>query len=229
MTGKKAVIAPPPSRAKGSDRSTRERLLNAAFAVFRKRGFSGASTIEIATRARVSKRDLYALFSSKHAMLTACIRERTSRMRRPVELAAPTPLATGTYRWISITARLDDDVAILDLEQRLRSEPDLSRLIVRLQLEGHLSIAAHTKLQERIVDLKAALFHLDLDQSGLLARPAASDLEAIDFDGVLRRCADRLKSLVDDKSQTAEARHRAEEALVELYLKAAMPGSREAA
>jgi DNA repair exonuclease SbcCD nuclease subunit len=143
--------------------------------------------------------------------------------------AAVTPLGTGTYRWVSVTARLDDDVTILDLEQRLRSEPDLSRLIVRLQLEGHLSIAAHAKIHDRIVDLKAALFHLDLDQSGLFVRPSASDLEAIDFDGVLRRCADRLKSLVDDKSQTAEARHRAEEALVELYLKAAMPGNREAA
>jgi AcrR family transcriptional regulator len=59
--------------------------------VFRKRGFSGASTLEIATRAQVSKRDLYALFGSKHAMLTACIRERASRMRQPLELAAPIP------------------------------------------------------------------------------------------------------------------------------------------
>jgi AcrR family transcriptional regulator len=85
MTGQKAVTAPPrPSDA-------RERVLKAAFAVFRKRGFSDASTLEIATRARVSKRDLYALFGSKHAMLTACIKERTSRMRQPLELAAPVP------------------------------------------------------------------------------------------------------------------------------------------
>jgi AcrR family transcriptional regulator len=63
----------------------------AAFAVFRKRGFSGATTLEIATRAEVSKRDLYALFGSKHAMLAACIGERTSRMRQPLELAAPIP------------------------------------------------------------------------------------------------------------------------------------------
>ena len=89
MTGKKAVTAPPRPRAKASDGSTRKRVLTAAFAVFRKRGFSGASTLEIATRAQVSKRDLYALFRSKHAMLTACIRERTSRMRQPLELAAP--------------------------------------------------------------------------------------------------------------------------------------------
>ena len=73
MTGKKTVTAPPRPRARGSDGSTRERALTAAFAVFRKRGFSGASTLEIATRAQVSKRDLYALFGSKHAMLAACI------------------------------------------------------------------------------------------------------------------------------------------------------------
>jgi len=91
MTGKKTVTVPPRPRAKGSDGSNRERVLTAAFAVFRRRGFSGASTLEIATRAKVSKRDLYALFGSKHAMLTACIRERASLMRQPLELAAAIP------------------------------------------------------------------------------------------------------------------------------------------
>src|SRR5215471_16794083 len=89
MAGKKTVTARPRSRVKGSDGSTRERALSAAFAVFRKRGFSGASTLEIATRAQMSKRDLYALFGSKHDMLTACIRERAGRMRQPLDLAAP--------------------------------------------------------------------------------------------------------------------------------------------
>src|SRR3974390_419780 len=89
MTGKKAVSAAPPPRAEGSDGSTHERVLAAAFAVFRKRGFSGASTLEIATRAKVSKRDLYALFGNKHGMLTACVRERASRRRQPLEPATP--------------------------------------------------------------------------------------------------------------------------------------------
>jgi AcrR family transcriptional regulator len=40
-------------------------VLRAAFGVFRKRGFSGASTLEIATRAKVSKRDLHVPFGSK--------------------------------------------------------------------------------------------------------------------------------------------------------------------
>jgi AcrR family transcriptional regulator len=100
MTGKKAVTARPRPRAKGSDGSTRERVLAAAFAVFRKRGFSDATTLEIATRAQVSKRELYALFGSKHAMLTACIRERASRMRRPLELAAP---ISGSREAVAVT------------------------------------------------------------------------------------------------------------------------------
>lgn len=91
MPGKKTVTTPPRPPPKGGDGSTRERALSAAFAVFRQRGFSAASTLEIATRAQVSKRDLYALFGSKHAMLTACIRERASRMRQPLELAATIP------------------------------------------------------------------------------------------------------------------------------------------
>ena len=76
-------------RAAVADAPPRERVLKAAFALFRARGFSGASTLEIATRAQVSKRDLYALFGSKDAMLAACIKERAARMRQPLAFAAP--------------------------------------------------------------------------------------------------------------------------------------------
>jgi len=91
MKGKKAVIATDRAEPGRPEQSVRERVLKAAFGVFRKRGFSAASTLEIATRAKVSKRDLYALFGSKHAMLAACIKERAARMRRPLELTAPLP------------------------------------------------------------------------------------------------------------------------------------------
>jgi AcrR family transcriptional regulator len=91
MRGNKAVSAAARAASGGDGPSARERVLRAAFTVFRKRGFSGASTLEIATRAKVSKRDLYALFGSKQAMLSACIKERAARMREPLELAAPVP------------------------------------------------------------------------------------------------------------------------------------------
>ena len=52
-------------------------------------GYGGASTAQIARLARVSKRDLYAHFGSKQAMLAACVAERAERMRRPLTLPTP--------------------------------------------------------------------------------------------------------------------------------------------
>lgn len=69
----------------------RERVLEAAFTLFRENGFSSTSMLDIVTRARVSKRDLYALFNNKHALLAACISERAQRMRRPLDPMTPVP------------------------------------------------------------------------------------------------------------------------------------------
>src|ERR1700736_6221925 len=67
-------------RQKGGDETAvRERILQAAFAAFMKSGYTTASTLEIATRARVSKRELYALVGNKQEMLIACISERAKR------------------------------------------------------------------------------------------------------------------------------------------------------
>jgi AcrR family transcriptional regulator len=67
----------------------RERIICAAFTAFSERGYTGTSTLEIARRAKVSKRDLYSIFDNKQAMLSACISERSGRMRRPLDLPAP--------------------------------------------------------------------------------------------------------------------------------------------
>jgi AcrR family transcriptional regulator len=50
------------------------------------RGYAEASTLEIATRARVSKRELYALVGNKQEMLVACISERAKRLRMPDDM-----------------------------------------------------------------------------------------------------------------------------------------------
>jgi hypothetical protein len=145
--------------------------------------------------------------------------------------AAPwvSPLTTGTYRWITRSERIEDESAPADLDQRLRKEPNLSGLILRLRIEGSLPLATHAALQQRMADLEAAVFHLDLDQASLVARPTQADLEAIDFDGVLRRSADRLKRVIDDSTASPELRRRAEEALVELYVRVVSHAREEAA
>jgi AcrR family transcriptional regulator len=89
MTARKTKPRPArPGRAR-SDQPAQERIFGAAFAAFRERGYAGTSTLEIATRARVSKRELYTLFDNKQALLTACITERARQMRLPLDLPTP--------------------------------------------------------------------------------------------------------------------------------------------
>ena len=75
-----------PRQEGGAETAVRERILEAAFAAFMKRGYGAASTLEIATRARVSKRELYALVGNKQEMLIACISRRAKRLDIPSDL-----------------------------------------------------------------------------------------------------------------------------------------------
>jgi AcrR family transcriptional regulator len=69
----------------GDETRVRERILEAAFRAFKKRGYATTSTLEIATRARVSKRELYELVGNKQEMLIACISERAKRLDVPAD------------------------------------------------------------------------------------------------------------------------------------------------
>ena len=85
-----------------SDSDARQRILAAASAVFTSNGYAQASTLEIATHAKVSKRDLYALVGNKEDMLVACITERATRLRWPQDIPPPgdrRSLAMGLERF----------------------------------------------------------------------------------------------------------------------------------
>jgi AcrR family transcriptional regulator len=77
-----------PNRSSAENRM-QERILGAAFKAFTEDGYAGTSTLDIATHAKISKRDLYANFSSKHAVLIACIMCRADRMRLSPDLPTP--------------------------------------------------------------------------------------------------------------------------------------------
>jgi AcrR family transcriptional regulator len=76
------------SRLKASRGSStaRQRILGAAFEAFMERGYTSTSTLEIATRARVSKRELYALVGNKQKMLITAIGERAKRLQVPADM-----------------------------------------------------------------------------------------------------------------------------------------------
>lgn len=84
----------------------RRRILAAAFSAFRKSGYAGTSTLEIATRARVSKRELYALVGNKDELLAACIGARARRLQVPSDMPVPRDRETLEVTLTSFGAQL---------------------------------------------------------------------------------------------------------------------------
>jgi DNA repair exonuclease SbcCD nuclease subunit len=130
------------------------------------------------------------------------------------------PCPVGTYHWRSDTIALGeiDRLAAHEATLRAAAEP-LSKLVVELAITGAVSIAARRSLDEWIERLQASVFHLD---AGLDLRilPDRADLESIDFDGVLRRVAETLKSRAGDEGLALPERLIAEDALMTLYFEA---------
>ena len=139
----------------------RERILTAAFTAFTEEGYAGTSTLDIARRAKVSKRDLYANFSSKQAVLVACIKRRTERMQLLPDLPAPcdrqmltatlTAFATNLIREISDASviaafrlaiaeasRSPEIAQTLDAAGRSRARQALAKLLASAQASGLL-------------------------------------------------------------------------------------------
>jgi AcrR family transcriptional regulator len=137
----------------------REAILVAAFSVLIERGYERTSTLDIATRAKVSKRELYQLFDNKQAILSACIAARAERMRRPLALSAPPdessfvavlasfgstflreitrPAVVALYRLAAIEAERSPEVArALDTAGRETSRTALIGLLKHAQSSG---------------------------------------------------------------------------------------------
>jgi len=91
--------------------AVRARILGAAFAAFMKNGYAATSTLEIATRARVSKRELYALVGNKREMLVACIGQRARRLEIPVELPVPRDRETLAHVLASFGTQLVREIS----------------------------------------------------------------------------------------------------------------------
>ncbi|HEV2652493.1 MAG TPA: TetR/AcrR family transcriptional regulator [Rhizomicrobium sp.] len=85
--------------------------MEAAFAIFAKKGYAAASTLEIASRARVSKRELYAIVGTKQTLLVECISRRAARMRIPAGLPAPTDAATFERVLLTFGSRLVTEIS----------------------------------------------------------------------------------------------------------------------
>lgn len=141
-----------------------------------------------------------------------------------VDVAAPqaplavTPLACGQFRWVTHTAHLAgrDDVEALD--RRLRDLGGmLDRILVRLRVEGALSLADRAFFDERIAEgVSAALCYLRVDDEKLFPQPTDEDLDRIDHGGFVRAAAEELRRQAAEGGE--EERALAASALQRLYV-----------
>ena len=152
-----------------------ERILGAAFMAFTENGYAGTSTLDIARRAKISKRDLYANFEGKQAILLALIESRATRMRLSADLPAPRdretlaavlatfgatvvrevcqPAVTAMLRFAIAEAQHSPNVARTLYEARLVSRSELADLLSAAQKTGLLDAADPLSMAEHFFAL----------------------------------------------------------------------------
>jgi AcrR family transcriptional regulator len=177
-----------------------DRIVGAAFDAFMEKGYARTSTLEIATRAKVSKRDLYASFPSKQAILLACITSRAARMRLPPDLPTPRSrqMLAATLTTFGVTVLLEvghaqvvamfrlaiaeaehsPEVAKALKQSRAVNRSAIAELLSKAQAAGLLTADGNPKL---MMEQFFALLWGDLMMSRLLggvAAPKRAEAEA---------------------------------------------------
>jgi len=178
--------------------SRQRAILAAAFSVLMDQGYAGASTLEIATRAKLSKRELYAEFGSKQGILEALIATTAARMQAPLsppeigdrhafssaltqygiialdELTSPPVLAINRLA-VAEAGRSSDLGKILDHSGREPNRKALGHLMRRAQAAGFIG----TGDPERISGQFFALLFGDLILRlllGVIAPPTSREI-----------------------------------------------------
>jgi AcrR family transcriptional regulator len=133
--------------------------MEAALASFMDSGFAGTSTLDIASRANISKRDLYLVAASKSELLRQAAGDRVGRLRPPPELpvaasreafaamleAFGLTILNGVcernvlalYRFAAVEAETAPEIGrMLNALRRDAGRSALSRALARAQADG---------------------------------------------------------------------------------------------
>ncbi len=113
-----------------------------------------------------------------------------------------TPVETGHYQWRTFREQINSRDDIDALVTSLRgSGDDLNRILLRLYVEGAVSLQDRQYFEEQVVEQVSAAFgYLRVDDNRLFASPSQEDLDQIDRGGFVRVAANALKQKSDDTS-----------------------------
>lgn len=117
-------------------------------------------------------------------------------------LPVVSPIDTGHYRWKTYREQINtrEDIDALATTLRGRGD-DLNRILVRLYVEGAVSLQDRQYFEEQIVEqVSAAFCYLRVDDTRLFPSPSEEDLDQIDRGGFVRTAADALNQKSDDTS-----------------------------
>lgn len=118
----------------------------------------------------------------------------------PHAVPTVTPIATGNYRWTTLSEQVNSRADVDYLAEKLRGSADeLDRVLIHLSVEGALSLENRQYFEQRIVDgVSAAFCFMRVDDRRLFPQPTAEDLDRIDRGGFVRTAAEELKRLAEE-------------------------------
>jgi AcrR family transcriptional regulator len=189
--------------------STEDKLLRAATAVFAKRGVSGATTREIAQRARVNEVTLFRHFKSKEELLRRVILSSGQRFADVFD-AAPLESAADLARTVENYARV--------YAQKLSENEEFVRTFMG-ELTRHLSLCRRLfdeggkPTRQKFIAYLQTAKRRGLVRRNLDPTMAADALTAMILGGVMRRPLTSASYELDDYVKTC----------VKIYLKGLQP------
>ncbi len=125
-------------------------------------------------------------------------------------------IRTGRFFWRQLSLAVADDDSIGVLDERIEALAEASGTLLRLRLEGAVDLGMRRRLNEVLEGWRARLHYLDVDDSGLVARPSPQDIAAIGATGFVREAIERLTAIQNDPAHPAH--EHAARALQVLYL-----------
>jgi AcrR family transcriptional regulator len=188
---------------------TEDKILRAATGVFARRGVSGATTREIAQRARVNEVTLFRHFKNKDELLRRVIVCSSQRFE-DVFAAAPLESAADLRRTIENYARVYAE-KLIENEEFIRTF--IGELSRHLELCRRLFAEGGKPTREKFIAYLRAAKRRGFVRSNLDVTMAADALTAMLLGGVLRRPLTAAQYEIKDYVKTC----------VKLYLKGLQP------